>query len=98
MLDLEEIDHLFDLATVLVLFAPRASDPDRLFDKRCVHPEVATGHDVVEHGHPAKERNVLKRAGDPLCGSFVRVHVPPLLAAKHDRSLLRVIHAVDDVQ
>ena len=98
MLDLEKVDHLFDLAPVGELFAARASDPDRLLEEACVHLQIAPGHDVVEHAHSAEQRDVLERARNALRRSIVRIHVAPRRAAKRDCAVLGVVDAVDDVE
>ena len=98
MLDLEKVDDLLDLAAIGELLASRASDPDGLLEEGRAHLQIAAGHDVVEHAHPAEQRNILERPRNALRGCIVRVHVAPRCAAKRDRALLRVVDAVDDVQ
>src|SRR6266446_4034444 len=98
MLDLEEIDHLLDLAPVMELFTPRTTEVDRLLDECRMHLEIASGHDVVEYRHAFEQRDILECAGDALRRRLVRVHIAPDFAAKRDRSLLRMVDAVDHVQ
>ena len=56
------------------------------------------GHDIVERAHARKQRNILKRPGNPLLGNLMRLHRPALGAMKPDLTLLRMIKPVDHIQ
>src|SRR5690606_1269102 len=51
--------------------------------------------DIVEHGHAAKQRNVLKRAGKAHFGALRRVEPRDVLSVTADRPLLWLVEARD---
>ena len=75
-LDLEEIDDLLDERAVLELLALGAAEIDRLLEEGRAHLEDAAGHQVVERGHAAEQRDVLEGAADAVDRGLVRPHVP----------------------
>ena len=72
VLDLEKVDDVLDLATMLLLLALRAADPIQHAGHEIVaHQMVAANHDVVEHRHVAEQGQILKRAPDAEAGAVV---------------------------
>ena len=53
------------------------------------HVDVAAEHDVVEHGHPGEERDVLKGAGDAERGDLGRAPAGDGVALEGDRAGIR---------
>src|SRR5262245_6338620 len=98
MLDLQEIDHRLDLLAMLELLAPGRPHVEGVLEDVPLHPEVAPGHEVVEHAHAAEQRDVLEGPLDALHRGLVRVDLAAPAALERDGSALRVVHAVDDVQ
>ena len=99
VLDLQEVDDLLDLRPVLELLALGAPEVDRLLEERRLHPQVAAGHDVVQHRHALEQRDVLERARDALARGLVRA---PSACACVPRNViapeLRMVDAVDHVE
>jgi hypothetical protein len=66
VVDLEEVDHaLLDLGAQLHLLAPRAAEIEQDVEDVRAQVAVPAELDVVEHGHAAKERDVLEAARQP---------------------------------
>ena len=63
-----------------------------------MHLQGATGHDVVERGHAAKQRHILEGARDAAAGGVIGPHFRAGLALEGDAALLRRIEAVDDIE
>src|SRR6266550_963462 len=58
-LQIEEIDDLLDLAAMLEFLAPRAGQPvQRSRDEIVLQQVMPAVHDVVEHAHMMKQREV----------------------------------------
>src|SRR5689334_23808551 len=98
VLDLQKIDDLLDLGAMLELLAPRGSPVDHLLHEAGFHLQGAPGHQVVERGHAAEQRDVLEGAGDALQRGLVRIDAAALRALEGNRPLLRVVETVDDVE
>ena len=78
----------------------RSAAPQRIacWNRLRLHPQVAPGHDVVEHAHALEQRQALEGARDAHLGDLARVHVREGPAAQADRALLRLVDAVDAVE
>jgi hypothetical protein len=97
-LDLEKIYYLLDAVAVLHLLAHGRAVAEQLPEEARMHLERAACHDVVERGHAAKQRDVLKRPGNAAIGRLMRAHIGARLALECDASLLRVVESVDDIE
>ena len=73
-LQVEEVDDLLDLAAMLELLAPRAGQPvQRSRDEVVLQEVMPPDHDVVEHAHMMKQREILEGAADAERGAGVGV-------------------------
>src|SRR5450830_781428 len=97
VLDLEEVNYLFDFVAMLDFFIACLAPPDRIGEKAGMHLGITPGHDVVEHGHALEQRNVLEGPRNALSRHFAGMHAVALLTAKNDVAFLRMVDAVDDV-
>ena len=83
---------------VLDFFHHRRTVAQQLPEQVLVHLQRAAGHDVVERGHAAKQRNILEGAGDTAIGGVVGPHLGARLAFEGDNAFLRLIKSVDDIE
>ena len=97
-LDFKEVDDLLHDLPVLDLFPLGLALPDRLRQQARFHLPDAARHDVVEHGHPLEQGNVLESPRDTLLRHLVGLHLRALLALVEHLALLRVVEAADHVQ
>src|ERR1700691_4429282 len=64
-LQIEEVDDLLDLVAMLEFFAPRAGQPvQRPRDEIVLQQVMPPDHDVVEHAHMVKQREILEGTAD----------------------------------
>ena len=97
-LNFQKVDDLFHDFAVGDLFSLSAAFPDRLRQQTGFHMRQPAGHDVVEHAHPLKQRDVLERARDAKAGNLIGFHRLALFAAKPDLAVLGMIEPRDHVQ
>ena len=99
-LQVEEIDDLLHLAAMLEFLAPRAGQPvQRSRDEIVLQEVMAADHDVVEHAHMMKQREVLEGAADAEPGPRVRIEAGDVLPAIEQLAFGRLVaarNAVDD--
>ena len=72
--DLEKVDDLLDPRAMLDFLLERGAVAEELPEEAAVHLQRAPGHDVVERGHAAKQREILEGAGDAAVRRGIRPH------------------------
>ena len=98
VLNLQELDDLFDRLAVGSLFALRARQLESDLEEVGMLALAATGHDVVQHRHTFEQRDVLKGTRYTQARRPVGRHVAELLATQGDRAFLRPVDPVDHIQ
>jgi hypothetical protein len=97
-LQVEEVDDLLDLAAMLELFAPRPGQPvQRSRDEIVLQQMMSPDHDVVEHAHMMKQREVLEGAADAEPGPRVGIERGDVLPAIEQLPFGRPVAARDAV-
>ena len=96
--EFEKLDQLLDPGAVRRLLALRQPPIDKGRQDPGAHPHMAAEHDVVEHGHAGKQRDVLKRAGDAERGDAGRPGAGHVPAFEPDRAGVGLVEAADDVE
>src|SRR5579883_194981 len=97
-LDLEKVDDLLHEGAMRHLLALGGAEIEGVEEEVAAHLEEAPGHDVVEGGHAAEERDVLEGAGDAAGGGLVWPHVAHRAALVSDGARAWLVEAVDDVE
>ena len=76
----------------------RRAVAQKLPEKAAAHLQRATGQNVVERGHAAKQRQVLEGAGNAAVRSGVGAHAFADLPFERDATGLRLIKTVDHIE
>ena len=98
VLNLQELDDLFDRLAVGRLLALGARQLESNLEEIGMLALAAASHDVVQHRHALEQRDVLEGTRYTQARRAVGRHVAELLAPKGDRPFLRPVNAVDHVQ
>ena len=99
MVDLEKIDDaLLDVGAQRGFLAARAAQVEQRVEHIGLEMRVATQLDVVEHGHAAKQRDVLEAAAQAQLGALRRMHLADVLAFEQDAALGGAVEARDGVE
>src|ERR1700678_2562087 len=83
---------------MLDLFLERRTKADELPKKSAMHFQSAARQDVVEGGHPSKQRKILEGARNAALCRGIRPHAVSDLSLERDAARLRLVEAVDDVE
>src|SRR3954462_558330 len=97
-LDLQEVDDAFHRLAVCDLLALRRADAQGLQQQVAADAQVAARHDVVQDAHALEQRQVLEGARDAHLRHLAAPHVLEAAAAKGDRALLVLVHALDAIE
>ena len=80
------------------VLAPHPRQAQRVAQEIAAAAAMAADHDVLEHGHVAKQRQILKRAADADLGDPVRRLVEDGLALKLNVAMVRRVEPAEAIE
>src|SRR5262249_18895166 len=98
VLKFEEFDQLLDARAVLHLLLPGRAPVEKRGERTRAHAYVPTEHDIVEHGQPAEQGDVLERARDTEPGDLRWPSVRDVAVLEQDGAAIGLVEAADHVE
>ncbi|MCY1402115.1 hypothetical protein D9M71_172470 [compost metagenome] len=98
MLNTQKRQHQLSRFALPIVLDSSTPHTQRLLQPGSTTFQVAPGEHVVEHAHALEQGDVLKGASDAAQRRIMGMHASPGMAVETDRPLLRLIHAIDDVE